>query len=227
MKGKYTITSLTSTPDFHPPNLLLWLGNIWMKNKFASCSFLICMMQTGIELNLQNPVRPGWAIVVQLLQIESKLTHCLSSVEAMHRYISHRFSNRKGVLHLQLRYCWPLLCACCCVSGKRVGQHQRIGTQNTPDVAFRRLNFLPWHGHLIQDQEVVVRRPDGACLRQEGWPLKHQGHRHRAQGHQVKTKELNDRKMEWEWSMRGIRPAPSFVYFSCGCLYLPSCLLIV
>lgn len=42
---------------------------------------LICVMQIRIELNSQNPVRPGW-FVAELLQIESKLhPHCLSSVD--------------------------------------------------------------------------------------------------------------------------------------------------
>lgn len=45
-------------PDFHPPNLLLLCGGLWMINK-ALCSYLICLMQTGIERNLQNPVRQG------------------------------------------------------------------------------------------------------------------------------------------------------------------------
>lgn len=45
LKGKYIITSLTSTPDFQPPNLLLWWGSIWMEYKFAFSSFFFCVMQ--------------------------------------------------------------------------------------------------------------------------------------------------------------------------------------
>lgn len=71
-----------------------------MENSFAFF-FLICTMQTGIELNLQNPVRRGWVVVFKLLQIESKHhPYCLSSVEAMCCYISYIISNCNGVLHL-------------------------------------------------------------------------------------------------------------------------------
>lgn len=38
-EGKHIITSLTSTPDFQPPNLLSWWGSIWMEYKFTFCSF--------------------------------------------------------------------------------------------------------------------------------------------------------------------------------------------
>lgn len=100
--------------------------------------------------------------------------------------------------HLKLGHRRPLLLAGGRVSGEGVGQHQRVGAYDAPDVTLGRLGFLPGHGHLIQDQEVVVGRPDGSGLGQEGRALEHQGHRHGSQGHQVET--------ESEWKKKiGIR----------------------
>lgn len=78
--------------------------------------------------------------------------------------------------HLKLGHCWSFLFAGGRVSRERVGQHQRVRAHDAPDVTFGQLGFLPGHSHLIQDQEVVVGRPDSSCLGQEGRSLEHQGH---------------------------------------------------